>query len=139
MSWGLYLTIQSGLYRAAAATSGLPPHRPLVAELLKNNTYDLSKRAYDAMRTWQAEETRDVAMKDKRVLVCASGMGDDVDATRGFAEVLKGLAEGEGKETRAVVVRDAIHGWNLQFSKLFAETLVAWIEKNPLPERLEAL
>jgi pimeloyl-ACP methyl ester carboxylesterase len=139
MSWGLYLTIQSGLYRAAAATSGIPRHDDLVAELLKNNTYDLSARAYKEMRTWQAEETRDVAMKDKRILVCASGMGDDVDATKEFAEMLKGLGQAEGKETKAVEIRDAIHGWNLQLGKLFAETLVAWIEKRPLPERLEAL
>lgn len=137
MSWGLYLTIQSGLYRAAAATSGIPPHRPLVAELLKNNTYDLSKRAYEAMRLWQAKETRDVAMKDKRILVCASGMGDDVDATRNFGEVLRELGSNEGRKTRVVVVKDLIHGWNLQRGSLFAATLAAWIENERLPERLE--
>lgn len=139
MSWGLYLTIQSGLYRAAAATANVPKHQPLIHELLSNNTYDLAARGYEAMRTWDAEETRDAALKDKRILVCASASGDDVDATRTFAETLSGLGQGEGKETRAAVLRDGIHGWNLQLPALFAETLEAWIEKKPLPERLELL
>ncbi|KAH8171919.1 alpha/beta hydrolase family protein [Sarocladium implicatum] len=139
MSWGLYLTIQSGLYRAAAATANVPRHRPLIQELLTNNTYDLAARGYEAMRTWDAEETRDAALKDKRILVCASGTGDDVDATKAFAETLAGLGNGDGKETRAVILRDGIHGWNLQLPRLFAETLDAWIQKKALPERLEAL
>lgn len=139
MSWGLYLVIQSGIYRAVAATTKLYPHKPLVAEMLRNNTYELSRDAYRDMRLWQAQEVKYVAEKDTRVLVCAGGVGDDRKATKEFADTLRELGSGDGRETKSAVVRDAIHGWNLQFPRLFARGVIAWIEREPLPEEFEAL
>lgn len=74
-----------------------------------------------------------------RVLCVAAGKQDDVEATRRVGEVWRreGIAERLG--SRAVVVRGAVHAWNLQFPELFAQGVRAWIEGTELPKEFESL
>lgn len=59
--------------------------------------------------------------------------GDNVDTAREVAEVLK-----RGNvESRAVQHRGMRHPWNEQDPKLFAEAVMAWLERSTLPEGVE--
>jgi hypothetical protein len=54
-----------------------------------------------------------------RIVVVAGGKQDDVDVTRRTGVVLR---DGKGREEcRAYVVRGVMHGWDVQFPKMFAE------------------
>lgn len=78
-------------------------------------------------------------------MICAGGAGDNIDGTRRMVEVIRQGAMGGSQEREVVVecrgfvVRDAIHGWHLQFPEPFASSVRAWVESAALPVELEAL
>jgi hypothetical protein len=76
----------------------------------------------------------EVAAKDKRILAIAGDQGDNVEGTKEMAEKLRQEGSRDGKKSTAYVVKDAIHGWNLQFPELFAQGIRAWVEEKPFPE-----
>ncbi|KAH6885957.1 Alpha/Beta hydrolase protein [Thelonectria olida] len=139
LHWGLWFVMSSGLYRAAEWHTALKPHNQLKSEMAANNQWDLVHDAYGELSRWQEEAVKDLGAKDKRILVVAGGHGDNLGCTKKLAEGLRQEGGKDGKETRGVFVNDAIHGWNLQFPELFADGIKAWIKREPLPERFEAL
>lgn len=70
-----------------------------------------------------------------RVAIVAGGKMDIVPDTKTAGEVLRQ----KNPDSCAFVVRNAIHWWSLQFPKLFAQGIRAWIEEKPLPDEYEIL
>jgi pimeloyl-ACP methyl ester carboxylesterase len=78
-------------------------------------------------------------IKGARVLAVAGGQQDNVDMTKRVGNALRKAGGVESSECKAVVVRKAIHGWDVEYPKLFAEGIRAWIERRDLPEEYEEL
>ena len=75
-------------------------------------------------------------IEQTRVMLIAGGKNDDVEATRLAGQIIKEKCPG----SRAFVVRDAVHGWDLQFPELFAHGVRAWVEGvEELPREFEEL
>lgn len=84
------------------------------------------------------QETR--PLKARTLVVAATKGGvvptdDNVDAAR---DAWKALSQGNA-ESRAVKIASTRHPWNEQDPKLFAESILAWMEKRALPEGFEDL
>ncbi|KIX97734.1 uncharacterized protein Z520_06512 [Fonsecaea multimorphosa CBS 102226] len=73
---------------------------------------------------------KDLCSLRVRTLTVAGQAHDDVEATRRMARLLR---QGCG-ESEAAMIRGGVHTWHLQFSRLFAETVKAWIDGRHLPE-----
>ena len=137
--WGFWFTISSGLYDVAARQTGLREHAALRKDLPENNTADLVQRAYADVGRWGKDDAREVGMKDKRIMLVAGGHGDYLDGAIQQAKILLEVGQKDGKRSCAYVVKQAIHGWDLQFPEVFAEGIKAWIEERPLPSEYETL
>jgi len=69
-------------------------------------------------------------------MLVAGGKQDDVETTKLMCEIIKNKCPG----SRAFVVTNAVHGWDLQFPSVFAEGVRAWVEASEeLPEEFEEL
>ena len=66
-----------------------------------------------------------------RVLSVSGEKDDDLRSARKMGRVLR--------EGSAVVVRGAVHAWDLQFPELFAKGILAWVKGEELPSEFEAL
>lgn len=72
---------------------------------------------------------------EMRTLVVAGGKQDSLDGTKAYdLEVRKGNAQ-----SKAVVIRNAAHAWNVQFPELFARGIRAWIAGEDLPSEFDDL
>lgn len=111
----------------------------LLKEIRANTTSSLSNKGVGDTRKWKDADTLEVARRDKRICMIASGKQDHVEGIRDMARILRKEGQGEGLESRMFVVRHAIHAWNLQDPELFARTVRAWIEKRYMPVELEQL
>ncbi|KXX83041.1 Dihydrolipoyllysine-residue acetyltransferase component of acetoin cleaving system [Madurella mycetomatis] len=110
----------------------------LKAEMGRNRRWELVKTVYGSILEclgW--EEVRGIDRV--RVLCVAAGKQDDVNATREVGQVWKGEGITERLGSKAAVVREAVHAWDLQFPELFAEGVKAWIEGRQLPQEFESL
>jgi hypothetical protein len=75
-------------------------------------------------------------IEQTRVMLVAGGKSDDVQATRRAGQIIKEKCLG----SRAFVVRNAVHAWDLQFPELFAQGVRAWVENvKELPKEFEEL
>ncbi|KAK7421684.1 hypothetical protein QQZ08_009858 [Neonectria magnoliae] len=91
--------------------------------------------AYRELSRWQDEDVKSVGALDRPILAVAGGMIDSVEGTKKMGEILKQQSR-QGKETRAVVVRKAIHEWNLQFPELFADGVKPGLRTSRYPKSL---
>ncbi|GAB1315506.1 Dihydrolipoyllysine-residue acetyltransferase component of acetoin cleaving system [Madurella fahalii] len=110
----------------------------LKAEMSRNRRWVVIKTVYASILEclgW--EEVRRI--DSVRVLCVAGGKQDDVDSTRKVGEVWKKEGITERLGSRAVMVKEAVHAWDLQFPELFAEGVKAWVEGRELPEEFESL
>ncbi|KAK7413600.1 hypothetical protein QQX98_007535 [Neonectria punicea] len=137
--WVLRVVEKSGIDRVVAWQSGMKPHDQMQKEAAANKEPSLVRGAYRELSRWQDEDVKSVGALDKPILAVAGGKVDSVEGTKKMGEILKQQSREGGKETRAVVVRKAIHEWNLQFPELFADGVKAWVENQPLPEEFELL
>jgi hypothetical protein len=60
-----------------------------------------------------------------RVMLVAGGKNDDVEATQTAGQMIKEKCPG----SRAFVIKNAVHAWDLQFPELFAQGVRAWVEE----------
>ncbi|KAF4957021.1 hypothetical protein FGADI_3435 [Fusarium gaditjirri] len=133
LHYGLKLVLNSGFYTLGVWMKGLKDHTQLKNEIAANNDWNLAKDAYAGLAKWQHENVKAVAEKDKRILAAAGDQGDDFDGAKEMALTFRKEAREDGKKSTAVLIKGAIHAWNLQFPELFAEGITAWVEDKPLP------
>lgn len=137
--WALRLVMNGGIYRALAWQAGLKEHDELKDEMIANNDYELVRSGYDDAAAWTLDDGKEVAKRDKRVLVAAGDQGDNQEGARDLGAVLRDGGQQDGRESRAYSVKGACHGWDLQFPELFATAIRAWIEGQPLPSEFTEL
>lgn len=154
--WGLWFMMATRLYNFTASRAGLLPHVELQKHMAANNaTRDLAADAYSNIAGFGWVDVEEVAKQVKqRVLCCAGGQQDDVEGTRKLARIIRSggvSGEGEGSssssssddsersQSKAYVVRKAIHGWDLHFPELFAQGVKSWIRQEAMPEDFEVL
>ncbi|KAI1455168.1 alpha/beta-hydrolase [Annulohypoxylon moriforme] len=111
----------------------------LLKEIKRNNTSRLYEAGTRETSNWSRDDMTEVGKRDIRIALVVGGKQDNVEGTREMGQLLASLGSKGGKDSRAFVVRDAIHAWNLQYPVLFARGIRAWIEKHPLPQGYEPL
>jgi pimeloyl-ACP methyl ester carboxylesterase len=115
---------------------GLKISPELKEEIKKNRSWELARETYGGISTqfgWATVEK--VAASGVRTCVVAGGKMDQVEPVREMGVILR---KG-GVESRAVVVREAVHWWSVQFPDLFAAGVKAWIYGETLPVEFEGL
>jgi pimeloyl-ACP methyl ester carboxylesterase len=134
LHYGLKLVLNSGFYTLSVWMKGLKDHTQLRNEIAANNDWNLVNDAYAGLAKWQHEDVKAVGEKDKRILAAAGDQGDDFDGAKEMALAFRNEGREDGKKSTAVLIKGAIHAWNLQFPEFFAEGIKAWVEKKPLPQ-----
>lgn len=76
-------------------------------------------------------------IRDARVVVVAGGLQDNLDVTKEMGNALRKAGGSESSKCKSMVVRKAVHAWDMEYPKLFAEEIKAWVEERDLPEEYE--
>lgn len=112
----------------------------LLKEVKRNTTSRLSENGSRDTAKFQLGNVKEIATKGIRIGLIAGGKQDDVEGARETVKLYKGDTNtGEGLKSRAFLVREAIHAWNLENPLLFARGIQAWIEGWPMPPEFELL
>ena len=118
---------------------GLRVSGELVAEMRDNITWELVQDMFP----WIVEFTFDhVRQLNVRTLSIAGGKGDDVPSIKKTADALRSRRTKEDEAwpedgSGAVLLREAAHGWDMQFPELFAQGISAWVNEEELPSEFE--
>ncbi|KAJ9137466.1 Dihydrolipoyllysine-residue acetyltransferase component of acetoin cleaving system [Pleurostoma richardsiae] len=120
------------LYWKVKGLCGLKRSDELLREMRSNRRWEVVREVYAGILQIGFDEVREIRT---RTLTVAGGKQDDVRSTRKMGAALKQVND----KSRAVVVRDAVHAWDMQFPELFAEGIKSWIEERPLPREFEDL
>ncbi|ROT42202.1 alpha/beta-hydrolase [Sodiomyces alkalinus F11] len=129
------------LYWYTASATGLKRHDALLADQRSNLEVQTIREVYGSILQLGFEQVRQLRV---RALFVAGGRQDDVLGTTKVGEVLRNRVAEDGERqpddgSRAVVVREALHTWDLQLPELFAQGVLAWIEERQLPEEFDTL
>lgn len=116
------------LYWRMVDWMGMRRYEALYAEMQANLRWESVRDAYTSILRISFE---DVARIEARVLSVSAGRDDDLRSAARMGRVLR--------EGRAVVVRGAVHAWDLQFPELFARGILAWVRGEELPGEFEPL
>ncbi|KAH8200846.1 hypothetical protein TruAng_005005 [Truncatella angustata] len=112
----------------------------LLKEVKRNATSRLSENGTTDTAAFQSDQVNEIATKGIRIALIAAGKQDDLEGIRDTARIYSGDTNfGEGLQSRAYVVRNMIHAWNLQHPVLFAKGVQAWIEGWPMPPEFELM
>jgi pimeloyl-ACP methyl ester carboxylesterase len=136
--FGLMHSLPGPVYWWIARASGMVRHEELLEEIRGNRRWEVVKGVYGSIlegQGWEAVRGVDGV----RMLNVAGGKQDDVEGARRVGGVWRETGAAERLGSRAVVVRDAIHAWDLQLPELFAEGIKAWVEGRELPGKYEPL
>lgn len=125
-----WLPISEKMFWAPIGVTPFPELRKVMKE---NSSYELLVAGYSACSSVTLEDLAEI--RGVRVAIVAGAKRDDVEGTRDAGEVLRKGNE----ECRAFVVRKAVHLWDLQFPKLFADGVRAWVESGEMPSEFEVL
>jgi pimeloyl-ACP methyl ester carboxylesterase len=128
----LFKWVPTWLFKRITGSQGMETDPELLNEMRLNLKWENLTRVFDSVLDIGFDDVKEVKV---RTLAMAGGKGDDVDATRMMGELLKGAVDG----SRAVVIRNGTHSWHLRYSELFAQSVLAWIERTELPAALEPL
>lgn len=115
-----------------SAWQGLQVPPELVDDQRRNLDRETVRDVYTSILTLTPEEVEKISV---RTLTVAAGRQDDIDSTTKMGLVLKD----KNPKSKAVVVKGAMHAWDLQFPELFANGVKAWIEDTPLPAEFVGL
>ncbi|PQK15671.1 hypothetical protein BB8028_0005g11830 [Beauveria bassiana] len=133
--------IPTSVYRYRSSQLGLMIDDELLSEMRANFTWELVKDMFSWVLLFNLDHVRQLPV---RVLSIAGAKGDDVPSIEKTAETLRSRRTGQGElwpedGSGAVIVRDATHGWDLQFPERFALGVAAWVSGKKLPEEFERL
>ncbi|VUC27787.1 unnamed protein product [Clonostachys rosea] len=130
----LILFLPDWLYWIYASWIGFRRHEALLVEMRKNCRLEMLRNEFASIVRYKVSHVKRI---QARTITVAGGKQDDVAGTALVGDALRHRAI-EGSElrsmSRAVVVHQALHAWNLQFPALFAAGILAWIENTALPE-----
>ncbi|KAI0477178.1 alpha/beta-hydrolase [Xylariaceae sp. FL0804] len=141
-TFGLTTALRLPAQTLVKASGWVPEHQSdaYLREVRRNMSARLLQAGAQITRDFGRAPMVEVARRDKRIAVVASGRQDDVEATREDGRLLSSLTDGPGRLSRAFVVRDAIHAWNLQLPDVFARGVRAWVEGGRfMPSEFELL
>ena len=130
--------IPDGVFWWLLGRNGMRRMDELRVQMRRNRRWEVVRDVYGSVLSclgWA--EVKEI--KEVRTLCVAAGKQDDVAATRQVGEVWKDEGITERLGSRAVVVRKAVHAWDLQFPELFARGIRAWVEDRELPWEFEEL
>ncbi|KAK4671204.1 hypothetical protein QC764_602380 [Podospora pseudoanserina] len=133
--------VPSWLYQWQASLLGLKLDIELIEEMKGNITWEV---VHD-MFPWILEfGLDDVRRLEVRTLHVAGAKGDDVGMMVRTAETLRSRRTDQGggwPEDRSggFVLREGVHGWDVQFPELFGGGVKAWVEGEKLPGEFERL
>ncbi|KAH8883382.1 alpha/beta-hydrolase [Thozetella sp. PMI_491] len=118
---------------------GLRMSDSLMAALGPNYTWELFEAVVNGLKEWQENAVTETGKGDVRILVVSGGKQDDTEAIKKLGQKLRSLGTGEGRLSRAAVVKTAVHPWNMQLPELFANGIISWIGQSSLPPEFEIL
>lgn len=129
------------VYRYQASLLGLKLSDELVAEMRDNITWQLIQDMFPWILLFTLDHVRQLTV---RTLSIAGAKGDDVPMIERTADALRSRRTNQDEVwpedgSGAIVLREATHGWDMQFPELFAEGVSAWVNKETLPNEFERL
>ncbi|KAK6843969.1 hypothetical protein PG987_004829 [Apiospora arundinis] len=129
------------VYRYQASLLGLQLSDELVAEMRDNITWELVQDMFPWILSFTLDDVRQLKV---RTLSIAGAKGDDVPTAERTAHALRSRRTNQGEAwpedgSGAIVLREATHGWDMQFPELFAQGVSAWVIRERLPNEFERL
>lgn len=117
----------------ASLGKDVEPIAGLRVEVQKNQNVKTMRSVFDELASFTVHNLAQI--QNVRIAFVAGGKQDSVEDTLEAGKVLRK----SNPESRAFVVRNAIHWWSLQMPELFAQGVRAWIEGKELPKDFEPL
>lgn len=129
------------VYRFQASSLGLKLSDELLAEMRDNITWHLCQDMFPWILSFTLDHVRQLKV---RTLSIAGAKGDDVPMIEETADALRSRRTYQDEAwpedgSGAVVLREATHGWDMQFPELFAQGVSAWVNGEKLPKEFERL
>jgi pimeloyl-ACP methyl ester carboxylesterase len=142
--YSMKLTLQwlpDWVYLYQASLLGLRLSSELVAEMRDNLTWQLVQDMFPWVLSFSLDHVRQLKV---RTLSIAGAKGDDVPMIERTADALRSRRTDQGEMwpedgSGAIVIRQATHGWDMQFPELFAQGVSAWVNEERLPNEFERL
>lgn len=125
----MVMALPEWLYWKVMKSKGMARNEGLYADMVGNLTWENVRDGYTSILELSFGDVK--RMEGVRILAVAGGEEDDIGSARKMGG---GIREGG-----AVVVRGAVHAWDLQFPELFAGGVLAWVEGRELPVEFESL
>lgn len=116
------------LYWKMVSWVGMERYDALYADMQGNTKWENVRDGYTSILDLSFE---DVGAIEVRVLGVSGGKDDDLKSAGRMGGVLR--------DGRAVVVKGAVHAWDLQFPELFARGIITWANGDELPKEFEPL
>jgi pimeloyl-ACP methyl ester carboxylesterase len=131
-------------YRSQLTSMGITVSDEFLAETRNNITWDLVKDMFPWITKFTLDHVKQLQVRTLHIAGGFGDKGDDVPMMEKTAEALRNRHTSEGQPwpedgSCAVVVRDATHGWDMQFPERFAQGVTAWVNEQPLPAEFERL
>jgi pimeloyl-ACP methyl ester carboxylesterase len=129
------------LYKYQTSQLGLRLSDELVDEMRANITWELVQDMFPWILSFTLDHVRQLKV---RTLHIAGAKGDDVPMMERTADALRSRRTDRGKAwpedgSGGIVLREAAHGWDMQFPELFAQGVAAWVKGEKLPDEFERL
>ncbi|RYP73466.1 hypothetical protein DL771_003638 [Monosporascus sp. 5C6A] len=129
------------VYRYKTSSLGLRLSNELVAEMRDNITWQLVQDMFPWILSFTLDHVRQLKV---RTLSIAGAKGDDVPMIERTADALRNRRTNQDEAwpedgSGAIVLREATHGWDMQFPELFAQGVSAWVNGERLPNEFERL
>ncbi|KAK4196349.1 Alpha/Beta hydrolase protein [Triangularia verruculosa] len=129
------------VYQYQASLLGLKLSKELIVEMRGNITWELVQDMFPWIVAFSLDHVRQLKVK---TLSIAGAKGDDVPMIKRTADALRSRRTDHGEAwpedgSGAIVLREAAHGWDMQFPELFAQGVAAWVNGEALPDEFERL
>jgi pimeloyl-ACP methyl ester carboxylesterase len=129
------------IFRYQTSLMGLSLSDELIMEMKYNITWPVVQDMFPWVLMFTLEHVRQLKV---RTLSIAGAKDDDVPMIKRTADALRSRRTQENEAwpkdgSGAILLREATHGWDMQFPELFAQGIVAWVNETTLPSEFERL